>query len=292
MTVFSPFAAAFEGLAVMRREPKAVIGWIGIWLLALIVIGALKAATGAPVSLARGAHGGIGLTPGFGPLAVLLIPTLLVLWIMTTATVFRAVIRPREHGWHLFKLGTEEARLAMITAIGFGLVVIFGSGPALILLVLIKPVLAVVPALGRWIVIAGTIATVGLEFLIAVRLSLIAVHTFAEGRFHVMGYWRLTRGYFWRLLATYLIVFLEVVAFVVVLGVVALLFGWAAMSLGSPHGVDLGRRTLLLGLATVAALFSAIVFIIPLIIISAAQAYAFAAIAADTSRRKTVPKGT
>ncbi|HEY5106939.1 MAG TPA: hypothetical protein VII73_09240 [Caulobacteraceae bacterium] len=281
MIALSPIAVALEGVAVMRREPKAVIGWIAVWLLALIVIGALKAATGTPVSLARGGHGGFSLTQGFGPLTVLLIPTLLVLWIMTTATVFRAVIRPHEHGWHLFKLGPDEARLGIITAIGCGLVVIFGSGPALILLVLIKPVLAVVPALGRWIVIPGTIATVCLEFLIAVRLSLIAVHTFAEGRFHVIGYWRLTRGYFWRLLGGYLIVFVQIGAFLVMVGLVALLFGWAAMSVGSPHGVDLGRRALLLGLAAVAALLSAIVFVVPLIIISAAQAYAFRAIAAD-----------
>ena len=200
--------------------------------------------------------GWTGLARSFGPLAVVLIPTLLILWIMTTATVFRAVISPGEHGWHLFKLGPDEARLGLVTAAGFALVVLFGGAPALLLFVLVKPILTAAPGSGRWIVDLGAAATVCLELWIAVRLSLASVHTFAEGRFHVVGYWRLTRGHFWRLLGSYVLVFLLIVGFVVALALAALVSGWFAEALGVPHGLDLPRRGGLLFLALVVAVMS------------------------------------
>ena len=223
---------------------------------------------------------GRALLASFGVhlLAAVLIPALLVLWIMTIATVFRSVISPNEHGWHLFKLGPDEARLGVITATGFALMVLFGSAPALLLFVLVKPILALAPGLGHWIVDLGALATVCLELWIAVRLSLTAVHTFAEGRFHVVGYWRLTRGHFWRLLASYAIVFVEIVAFVLGLALMAVLSGWVAQAVGTPHGVDAARRAALLGLALVAALMSAIFFVVPSVIVFACQAFAYRAI--------------
>ncbi|MHB8528738.1 MAG: hypothetical protein ACYC8V_04400 [Caulobacteraceae bacterium] len=278
-TAFPPLAAAFEGLAVMRREPKAVAGWIGVWLLALIALGVIQLATIGLAAPSRAPVGGLlALMERFGPLWPVIVPTLLALWIMTTATVFRAVMRPEEHGWHLFKLGSDEGRLAVITAAGFTLVVIFGSGPALILFVLVKPVLAVIPALGRWTVIGGTLATLALETWIAVRLSLTAVHTFAEGRFHLIGYWRLTERCFWPLLASYLVVFAQVVVFLLLVGLAAVAFGSATVSLVSLHRLDLGARVLALVLALCIGLLTALLFVVPSTILSACQARAYKAI--------------
>jgi hypothetical protein len=285
MTDFSPVTAAFEGLRVMRREPRAVFSWVGVWMAALVVIGALEVFTAPRAFGARPPTSTlVALVHRFGPLWPILVATLLVLWIMTTATVFRAVLRPDEHGWHLFKLGRDETLLAAITAAGSLLLVVFGSGPALVLFVLVKPVLAVVPALGRWIVAIGTVATLCLEFWIAVRLSLAPVHTFAEGRFHVVGYWRLTGKHFWSLLLSYLIVVVEICVFLLALGLVVLVFGWIGASIGAPHGLDLLKRASLLGLVLVAAVLSAVFFVAPLILVCACQASAYRAI---TSPRAT-----
>lgn len=275
MTALTPTAAALEGLRVMRREPKAVLSWIAVWMLVLAGIAVIKVIFGGPPMTGGGQRGWWALLAGFGPLAVVLIPALLVLWIMTIATVFRSVISPNEHGWHLFKLGPDEARLGVITTAGFVLMVAFGSAPALVLFVLAKPLLAAAPGLGGWIVDGGALATVCLELWIAVRLSLTAVHTFAEGRFHIVGYWRLTRGYFWRLAASYAIVFVEIVAVVLALAVAAILSSWVATMVGAPHGVDAGRRAILLALALVAALMSAIFFVVPTVIVFACQAFAY-----------------
>jgi len=122
---------------------------------------------------------------------------------------------------------------------------------------------------------AGAVATGCLEVWIAVRLSLMAVHTFAEGRFHIVGYWTLTRGRFWRLLASYLLVFLEIVGVLAALALVVILFGWAAAFIGAPHGVDAWRRGLLLALAVIAALISAFLFVVPTLLVCACQAFAY-----------------
>lgn len=254
-----------------------MLSWIGVWLLALIVLGLIQWAT-MSLGGARAvrAHGWLRLVQRFGYLWPVIVTALLVLWIMTTATVFRAVMRPDEHGWHLFKLGPDEGRLAVITAVSFGLLVMFGSGPAVILFALVRPVLTVIPALGRWTVLGGTLATLALEIWIAVRLSLTAVHTFAEGRFHLVGYWRLTEHYFWRLLASYLLVFLQVLVFLVVLALVDL--GAAGAAVSALHHRDMATRVLALALALGVGFTSAVFFVVPSTMLSACQAKAYKAI--------------
>ena len=106
MTRFSSVDAALEGLRVIKREPMAVVYWIAVWAFALAMIAVIRIATGS----ATPTHStdSVGLIHRYGPLAAVLAPAVLVLWVMTTATVYRAVLRPGEHGWHLFKLGPES----------------------------------------------------------------------------------------------------------------------------------------------------------------------------------------
>lgn len=151
--------------------------------------------------MAAAARGGIaGLMSRFGRFWPVLVVVLLVLWTMNMASLYRAVLRRDEHGWHLFKLGPDELRLAVITAAALVALTALGSLPMLGLYVLAQPFFAVLPGFGRWIVMAGVLGTVGVELWIAIRLSLAPVHTFAEKRFHLIGYWKLTEGQFRHLL--------------------------------------------------------------------------------------------
>ncbi|HEV2363432.1 MAG TPA: hypothetical protein VGS12_04460 [Caulobacteraceae bacterium] len=248
-----------------------------IWFAALIVLGTLQLLTmGARAAAPSDSP---GLANRFGPLWPLIVAALLTLWIMTTATVFRAVLRPAEHGWHLLRLGADEGRLAMITAAGFVLVALFGSGPAIALLALARPVLALAPGLARWWVLGGAIATVAVEVWIAVRLSLTAVQTFAEGRFRFVGYWRLTEGCFWRLLASYVAVSVQVAIFLIIVGVIALALGKSVVALTSAGAAGWLGRAAALGLAFGVALVSAVIFVAPLTLLAACQAKAYAIIA-------------
>ena len=280
MSAFSPIDAALEGVRVMRREPLAVLYWIAVWALALAAIGAIKAAGGGPV--ARGDdHGALGIIHSYGPLAMILVPALLALWVMNTATVYRAVLTPGEHGWHLFKLGIDEARIAVVSAAGTVLLVLFGGVPAYLLFVLFSPIFAAAPALNWMIAFVGALITVALEIWIAVRFSLAPVETFASASFPLAAYWGLTRGRFWRLLGAYALVALEIALFFVLFAIVGLLaeplFNFVVMHW---HGPQVLRLIVILGvLVPIAAISSGVAFVGPSILICGCQAYAYRAIA-------------
>ncbi len=276
MTAFSPMTAATEGLRVIRREPVALLGWIGIWVLALMVVTVVQLLT-VDHQPAPTRTGTAALIARFGPLWPLLVTTIFVLILMTTSTLFRAVLMPAEHGWHLFKLGGDELRLAIVSIASTLILVAFGGAPSLILFLFAKPILAAIPASGQTVVLLGTAATVIIDTWIGVRLSLAPVHTFAEGRFHIFGYWRLTRGNFWRLLLSYFYLALQIVVVFVAVAIGLFLVSQLAGAIAAGHLSILGR-TALFGLVGVAAFLLAVLFVVPLTLVCACQAVAYAAI--------------
>ena len=266
MTVFSPLAAALEGLRVMRREPLAVLSWVGLWVAGLLAVGAVVIFTASHEPSLPGARGGVlTLARRYGPFWPFLISTLLLLWIMTTATVFRAVLRPDEHGWHLFKFGPDEARLAGITVIGAVVFGLLGIAPALLVWLLTQPVLLVVPAAMQLVVVAGTFLTVCLEIWIAVRLSLAPVYTFDTHHYHLVSYWDITQTHFWRLCLSYLMVALQMAGLYLALFVVTGVLQTLATS--QPLVVEI-----------VSDLLKAVAFVLAWTIYCACQAAAYKAI--------------
>jgi hypothetical protein len=280
MSAFSPLAAATEGLSVMRREPKAVLYWVAVWAIALAAIAIIRLFTGA-LTAGPTSHDEIGTIRRFGPLAMILAPTVLALWVMTTATVYRAVLRPGEHGWHLFKLGPDEARIAILSTLETVLITLLGGVPAYLLLVLLNPIFEVAPGLSRITAEVGLFATVLIDIWIAIRFSLAPVQTFAERGFPFGGYWGFARGRYWRLLASYLIVAAEVVAFIGLSIVVGVVFGFLADSVIHWQGPTLARRAALWLLVSILAILTAVAWVVPLTLVCACQAYAYRAIAAQ-----------
>ena len=297
MTSFSPFAAATEGLRVIRREPVALMGWIAIWVLALVVVAVVQILTINHQSGPQPLRGGPGaLITRYGPLWPLLVTTIFVLIMMSTSTLFRAVLAPSEHGWHLFKLGADELRLAAITVVVTIALLVFGGVPNLILLLFARPVLAAVPGSEQWVVVIGTLATLCVEVWVGIRLSLAPVHTFAEGRFHVLGYWRLTSGNFGRLFLSYFYIALQIVLVFVAVALGLFLVGQLASVIASAPLTLFGRAAIFL-LVGVAALLLAILFVIPLTLVCACQAVVYAAIVKPdpaapwgVSRRRAWPR--
>jgi hypothetical protein len=277
-TSFSPAEAAFEGVRVARREPGAVIYWVFVWALALAAIGVIKAVGGGPV-----AHGArrdtIGLIRSYGPLALILVPSLLALWVMNIASVYRAVLRPGEHGWRLFKLGDDEARIAIVSAAGALLIAVFGGVPAYLLFVIFTPVFEAAPGLNPQIAFAGALATIILDVFIVTRFSLVAVQTFAERKFHVSTYWPLTKGEALPLFLSYLIVVGEILLVALVL---VLVVGWAPQALMAAaegwKGPSIWRRVLLLALALFGAAQAAMFFVALTVLPGGCQAFAYRAI--------------
>jgi hypothetical protein len=278
MTRFSSVDAALEGLRVIKREPMAVVYWIAVWAFALAMIAVIRLATGS----ATPAHSSdsVGLIHRYGPLAAVLAPAVLVLWVMTTATVYRAVLRPGEHGWHLFKLGPDEARIAVLSALETLLLTLLGGAPAYLLLVLLSPIFEALPSLNRLIAFVGFVLTILIDGWLVIRLSLAPAQTFFERGFPFNGYWGFARRRSWSLLLSYVVVALEVLLFVIVSLVVALILGALSEAVLSWRDPSLIRRIVLLALAATWAIYSAIAAVIPLTLICGCQAYAYRAIAA------------
>lgn len=284
----SPVEAALEGLRVVRREPWAVVYWIAVWAVALALIATIRLATGALGPVQRSADG-LDAFRRLGPLALVLAPTLFVLWVMTTATVYRAVLRPGEHGWHLFKLGPDEARIAALSAVETVLLTLLGGVPAYLLLVLLNPIFEAAPGFSRTIAVVGFVSTILIDAWLAVRLSLLPVQTFARRSFPVDEYWGFARGHFWKLLLSYLLVVAEVFGFLIVSLAALAAFGVLAEAVIAWQGGGLLRSLALWALVVILAVLTAIVFVAPLILVCGCQANAYRAIVAERKEPAGAP---
>jgi len=274
--------AATAGLRLIQREPRAFAAWIVLWLAAVSLTGVLKAFGGAIPTDASAYH---KLGARFGPFAVLLITFFLLAWASTTQAVFRAVLQPDERRFFYLRLGADELRLAIMSLATFLLIVIFGGVPAFLLLALASPILQAAPDLVRYIALIGAVATIGVDVWVGVRLSLIAVETFAEGRFHLSAYWPLARGRFWYLVLIYGACFVMFLILGAVVGGVTAALVPGQSFFGQLQGVAPIRSTALLGLAGFYAILFSASWVASTVLFCAAQAQAFRAITGAHIRR-------
>ena len=279
MTFASPVVAASEGFRLIRREPRAFAVWSGLWLVWFLVT-AIALASGRRVVVATTAeHRTLWqIVSHFGPFAALLVGLFLLLWGVTSVAVFRAVLQPGERRLFYLRLGRDELRMALISLALFALALVFGGAPAFLLIALFSPIMAAVPAAARDIAEAGAWITVAVEIWLGVRLSLIAVETFDERRFHLSAYWPLARGRFWYLLGCY------AVFFVIVFFLTALFLSvsGAIYQLALGGGIGDGeawRRGGVLALALILAALTAAYLMVGQTLLCACQACAYAAIA-------------
>ncbi len=274
--------AATAGARLIQREPAAFAVWVGVWLAAITAAALLVAFGGAlPSHLEMSGRFGARL----GPYAAVLITLFLLVWAATTQAVFRAMIQPDERRFFFLRLGEDELRLAVMSLAAFLLILILGGVPAFLLLALASPVLEAAPQLVRVIALAGAAGTIAMDIWIGVRLSLIAVETFAEGRFSLGAYWPLTRGRFWYLLLIYAVSFLAFLLISAFMGAVTLSLQGAQDLIGPPHGADPARRAGLIALAGAYGVLFSASWMASTVIFCAAQAHAFRTITGVHPRR-------
>jgi hypothetical protein len=273
MTPLSPQKAAREGLRLMRTEPKAFFAWTVLWL-ATFSIAAFVVAASKPGIVTH--SGGPASATDFGPFAAPLTAMILVVWVVTAVAAFRAVLYPDQRRWFFLRLGPDELRLGILTLVA-SLAAVGAGGPlAYLVFVLASPIMSVVPAAARLIEWGGVVITVCLFVWLGVRLSLIAVETFSEQRFHLTAYWPVTRGRFWYLFLSYFLLFLTL------LGLTALFF--PAIIILTPTNMtqaaagDLLRSTSLLLQAGVLAGLISLSWTLSWTLVFACQAHAFRAI--------------
>jgi hypothetical protein len=300
MTGFPPTSAAVQGLRHARRQadsviytalagvrltrdqPRTVAAWMLLWFLYISASAFIVVYT-RPLAGGRGDYSTIAAK--LGPWAIISIAAFLVIWTLTTLASFRAILQPANRGFAYLRVGYDEVRLALLSAGAGVLIVGLEAVLAYLLFTLVLPFLEVLPGWATFFTFAGATATVCLNVWIGVRLSLIAVETFAEGRFHLTAYWPLTHGRFWYLLGVYLVCFLIACALFSLLPVSAFVTGALLSAIGAPHGPDLARRVAILALAGANTVLVSAVSVMSLTIFCAAQAHAYRVITGVQRRR-------
>jgi hypothetical protein len=276
MTAFSPVSAALEGFRVMRREPKAALFWLGIWVASLCIVttstslvGRVVAPTGHPQS------GLLDLAKRLGPAVVVLLLSL----VTTTTAIFRAVLTPEERQVYFVRLGLNEARVFIAVSISVLLAPVVIGVITYLLYVIASPIMSVAPGYLREIAFVGAAITTAVLVWVFVRLSLIPVETFDEHRFHLTAYWPITSGFFWSLLGAYTLWGIISTVLSTALTAIVVFLSSIVFSLGRPHNFQIGLVLLIVPIVFLLAL----AFMLPWLLLCACQAYAYRAIVAARS---------
>jgi hypothetical protein len=280
MTAFSPASAAFEGLRVLRRQPRAVAAWVGGNVLIVVLIALSKIGSGpVPVRSPAAATDLPQIVGRFGPLAFVAAPMLLILWIAIVGAIFRQELRPKESRWAFMRLGGDEVRLALVALIGAATVLVI-TGLEFGIITSLKVISdSVFPAAAAGIRVSGAAAAFFLNFWIVVRLSLAPAHTFAERRVSMFGSWSLTRRHFWDL--AWMIFLMMVTVFLVffVLALLANFLGGQSLKDLDSHHLIHPSWAAIVGLFVLILLFT-VVQVLVSVLVYAPLAFAYRALAA------------
>jgi len=282
--------AATEGFRVIARSPRAVLVWGLMWVVWFSVTAGVVATGEKVVVSTRIARWTVWeVVRHYGPFATVLIALFFLVFGMTAIASFRAVLNPEQKRFFFLRLGRDELRVASISVMAFSLVAIFGGMPAGALIALASPIMAAAPALAKQIGVLGAVVTVCLEIWLCVRLSLIAVETFAEHRFHLSAYWPLARGRFWYLMLCYCVIFLILfVIMIVYFTTNELLFG-LALNIAGHTGMF--QRVVVLGIAGVMAVLAAGYLLLTIVLFCTCQARAYLTITSAMPNVRQSPWG-
>lgn len=231
---FSPADAALEGFRIARERPRVLLVWAALNLIVSIVMTIVLVSMFGETLIEleamspQGAEDpaqAMALLERLAPLYALMIPAGLLLIAVTSAAVYRIVLRPHDDRFAYLRLGADELRLVglmlvyLLLAIGFTFVVTLVAG------LLAAGAAMLGGAAGALVGLLIGLGTLAFMVFVIVRFSLAGPMTFAEGRLRIFQSWTLTRGAFWRLLGAYV---LALALIVVVLLLLLIIFAATA----------------------------------------------------------------
>jgi hypothetical protein len=212
MTTFSPVQAALEGIRMTRRKPLVVLAWAACYFAMLVALGLVVAfAFGSTVradlallSRTNDVRELIDIVARRQGTLLPLIAFAVGLQSVISVAIMRAVVHPGERRLAYLRVGKEEARQFVVALVGWIVALVVTALPSAVL-VLIGAGLISLGAVetNRWVEVLGAIAVAFLSIWAGVRLSLLSITTFAEGKLSLRRTWALTDHHFWHLLGMY-----------------------------------------------------------------------------------------
>lgn len=276
MTTFSPVKAAVEGVRLTRQKPLVVLAWAACYFLMLVALGIVVVyafggtvrADMALLSRTNDLRELVGVVARRQGMLLPLIALAVALQSVISVAIMRAVVRPDERRMAYMRIGKEEARQFVVALVGWVVALVVTAIPSAVL-VLVGAGLISLGAVetNRWVEVLGAIAVAGLSIWFGVRLSLLSITTFAEGKIDLKRTWALTDHHFWHLLGMYALAFVITILVSVVQTIVAGVV--LAVAGGSTSLVMLA----LTGLANL--LLAPFFFTVQMVILTAAPARAY-----------------
>lgn len=240
-----------EGFRLIGARPGSVLAWGAVRAVFVVLLWLLM----APMYVARlgqvlaGMRGETPIQPDFSSLMAMesanLLTTLLGLAVgaVVTCAVFRAVLAPQENRFAYLRLGASELFFFLLV---FGIVIalVVAFVVCAIPIAILVAILAVAHAKAAafLLMLALLLTLLGLMIFVFCRLSVAGPMMVADGRFHLMDAWALTRGKAGDLFLIGFGLFLVVVLIEVVLGAIALAIGLAVVGANSQSFAALFAR--------------------------------------------------
>ncbi len=239
MKPFSATDAAFTGFRFVRENPRVVAIWVAIYLVfslagaaVMVVLGgpALTELIAADPTAAQDLGASVARLRALAPFYLASLAASAVFYPTLYATMNRAHLNPQDRAQAYVRFGADELRQFLLFLLWLAV-----SIGAYIGVVVAGSLLAA----GVAVAAGKTAGNVAVLFVLAAvmsgviygwtRLSLASPMTFDRGRVDLFGSWRLTRGRFWPISATYglvvLLTLLVVLLVMVITVAVAAVFG-------------------------------------------------------------------
>lgn len=239
--------AAFSGFGVIGRNPLAVLVWaLFVGVVGFLPVFALFGGIFSTVTeLIAADQRGVEPTPEmimpmlgsiFALLPVLML-TGLVMRVVLTGAIYRAVLFPRDSGWFYLRLGARELWLGLL----FIVVGIIGFALGMVMMAVVVPLVFVAgqntdPLVQMVMLRVAMLPVYGVMIFLFVRFCLAFPMTFAESNFRLMESWSLTRGNSWRLLLVILLLVALVIVAEIILGLIILAAVAAVIGAGAMKG--------------------------------------------------------
>jgi len=234
MAGFSIQDAALSGFAAVRTHPRALLVWTPFAFLLSVLTQVLFIRLGGqevdwsvlsqdPAQITAIAEKMLPVSAAF--MAIGLVTNAII-----QAAMMRLMLRPSASRFGYVRLGADELRQLGLGLVALAVVVGGYLICAVVVSVVAGALLTVAKPLGVLAFTAGLTGAIVALIAVGVRLSLAIPLTFASARVDLFGSWRLTRGLFWPILGTYVLV---VVLFLVVrVFATILIFGLGGLALG------------------------------------------------------------
>lgn len=233
---------------IFTERLGAVLAWAGTYFAASLLMGIVAAFALTGSFGLQAAPDPAAMAGGFLGMMLLFYVGFLLLYAVLMNAIFRTVLTPEDRAFAAMRLGRDEFRsFGLVILYAIGITVLWIVGYLLVMLVTMVIGLVAGGAPTVMLIVGGLLTVALLCFLVWVQVRLVPLFPLSlyRHRISVDGAWALSRGRFWTLFASYLVVFvpLAIVGAIVMSVFMGGYFGALAAAGGNPTAIEAAQAS-------------------------------------------------